>query len=84
MTDIQRQALTEIVKTYAYYDGYEPDSGMWDNSHIAYALRAMFADNIITPEELSKEIMCSTHINVPPLMIGYAAKGVFIEMRRAE
>ena len=54
---------------------------MWDDNHIAYALQSMFSENITTPEELSKEIMDSTHINVSPLMIRYASQGVFIEMR---
>lgn len=82
MTDIQRRAVTKVITTYVEFnDDYDPD-GAADNNHIEMALYRLFVDNILTPEELSREIRIFTGVSVSPHMLKYAAQGIFINVTK--
>lgn len=83
MTDIQRQAATRVVMTYVEFNGdYDFDGVMLDNDHMRAALYSLFMDNIMTPEELSREIKVFTGVDVSALMLKYAAQDIFISMTK--
>ncbi len=83
MTDIQRHAATRVITTYVEFnDGYRFDGEMLDNDHMTAALYSLFIDNIMTPEELSREIKVFTGVDVSARMLKYAAQGIFISMTK--
>lgn len=82
MTDIQRQAATRMIMTYIDFTDDYVFNDMLDNKHMEMALYYLFVDNIITAEELSREIKVFTGVDVSPLMLRYAAQGIFINMEK--
>lgn len=79
MTDIQRRAATRVIMTYVEFnDYYDFDGVMLDNDHMRAALYYLFMDNILTAEELSREIKVFTGVDVSARMLKYAAQDKFI------
>lgn len=82
MTSEQREAITRILRTYVEFpDDYKFDVA-YDNDHISGALYRLFVDNIITAEELSREIKVFTGVKVSPHMLKCAAQDIFISMTK--
>lgn len=81
MTIEQRKALTIALKTYLdCSEDYVSD--MWDNDIISEGLKILFNENVLTAKELSKEIKDFVGVNVSPLMLRYAADGIFIDVTK--
>lgn len=79
MTIKQRKALTITLKVYLdCSEDYVSD--MWDNDIISTGLTMLFNENVISAEELSKEIGDFVGVYVSPHILKRAADGMFIDV----
>lgn len=81
MTNKQRRAITLVLKVYLDYpENYVSD--MWDNDFISAGLKVLFDENVISAEELSKEIGDFVGVYVSPHILNRAADGMFIDVMK--
>ncbi len=80
MTDTQREAVSLVIRAYVTFSDEYKLRYILDNDHISAALKKLFAENIITAEELSQEIKEFTRVDVSARMLKYVADGIFISV----
>ncbi len=80
MTDTQRKAVSLVIRMYVEFSDEYKLRYILDNDHISAALKKLFAENIITAEELSQEIKDFTYVDVSARTLKRAADGIFISI----